>query len=98
MKIYQASLLVSESGKYAKISAPNGRIIAEFVVDGPLAVAAYNAVNNIPQKSGRVNFFSGELIQLEKGERIDPVTECIIDRFRDTDNTESKEIKANDNR
>lgn len=77
MKTYSCILLISESGNFARLSTQTGRIIAEFLIDGCLAIAAYNAANNVPIEKGRVNIFRGELIQLARNERLDVKEEKI---------------------
>ena len=88
-KVYSCNLTISESGKYARLTTPSGRLIAEIIVDGTLVVAAFNASNNVPEKPGRVNFFTGELIQLERGEKIDAANECVLP----AENRETREDK-----
>lgn len=88
MKTYDCKLKISESGKTIRLVHANGRPFAEILVDGPLAVAAYNAENNIPRIKGRVNMFRGELIALEKDEILDMHTERILDRDEVATHTE----------
>lgn len=83
MKYYRTKLEISDTGKIATIRHENGRAIAEFYVDGPLAVAAYNVDRQIPVKKGRVNIFRGELQALDRDEMLDIANEVIRTRAED---------------
>jgi hypothetical protein len=77
---YEVLLSITKSGRIARVSAPNGRIIAEFLVKGFLNKALHNAVSNLPIEKGRVNVFRGELRQLAPYEYLDIKEEDIYDR------------------
>ena len=79
MPLYNVNLNISESGKIVELLTLKGRPIAEFYCDAPLIVAAYNAVNEIPEKPGRVNIFRGEILMLQKGEILDKKNEVLIE-------------------
>ena len=56
--------IFSPSGKIWKLQAPNGRIIAEILVHGPLRAVVENAEEGKKILPGRANIFRGELFGL----------------------------------
>lgn len=57
-------LQISDSGKIARLLHTNGRIIAEFLVHGPLKKVVDNCERESPIVSGRANVYRGELFGL----------------------------------
>ena len=66
--------------KIIKISAANGRTVAEIIVEGPFEVCMFNAINNRPIIKGTANIFRGELIPLERDEYLDSIKQEIVVR------------------
>lgn len=73
-------LELSPSGKIARITAANGRIIAEVLVHGPLNKVVENCANNVPIVNGRPNIYRGELWGLASYELLDLEEEAIKEK------------------
>jgi hypothetical protein len=73
-------LELSESGRFMRLKAHNGRIIMEALVHGPLAQVAYNCSVSASIASGRPNIFRGELHGLSGYEILDVENESIYEK------------------
>ncbi|SRR6266568_5601607 len=95
----EVTLQISNSGRIGKITAKNGRIIAEFLIKGYLAKALNNAIKDNPIEKGKVNLFRGELKQLAPYEYLDTREEEIFERedFRIPEVHELKSSTDKDN-
>ena len=70
----------STSGRLCRIFHENGRLIAEFLVHGPLAQVAQNCDNLVPIVQGRLNVFRAEVWRLAGYEYLDLEGERITER------------------
>ena len=75
-----ANCSIQVRGKIARIKHENGRIIAEFLVHGPLSSVIENCNSNVPITKGYPNIFRGELFGLAGYEILDTENECIIEK------------------
>lgn len=68
------------SGKILTISAANGRLIAQILVEGPFEPCLKNAAQNMPIEKGRANIYRGELLPLENHEYLDLKNQEILEK------------------
>lgn len=73
-------LILSDSGKIAKLFHTNGRLIAEILIHGPLLKVAQNCAESRPILSGRPNVFRAEAFGLAGYEFLDTTNEVVTEK------------------
>jgi hypothetical protein len=77
---YQTKLVLSETGRTARLFHKNGRLIAEFLVHGPLLEVTTNCQENKEIIKGRSNVFRAEIFGLAGYEYLNMTDERIEER------------------